>query len=109
MDDCVFCGIAGKTVPAEIVYEDDAVVAFKDTTPAAPVHLLVIPKQHAPAVDQAGPEQAELFGRTLLAAATVGKQETNGDFSLQLNAGRHVEVSHLHVHVKGDRKGGDDA
>lgn len=108
MDDCVFCGIAAKTVPAEIVYEDDTAVAFPDKDPKAPVHLLVIPKRHAGSVDAASPESAELIGAVVLAAAAAGKQETNGDFSLQLNAGRHVEVPHLHVHVKGDRKGGDD-
>jgi histidine triad (HIT) family protein len=108
MDTCVFCDIAGKTIPAEIVYEDDTVVAFPDKNPQAPVHLLVIPKQHTASVDEAASNQAELFGKILLAAAAVGKQETNGDFSLQLNAGGHIEVPHLHVHVKGSRKGGDD-
>lgn len=107
MDDCVFCGIAGKTIPAEIVYEDDTVVAFPDKNPQAPVHLLVIPKQHVGAVDTASAEQAELLGRVLLAAAAAGKQETNGDFGLRLSAGRFVEVPHLHIHVRGDRKGGD--
>lgn len=108
MDDCVFCGIAGKTVPADIVYEDDDVVAFPDQSPQAPVHLLVIPKQHVGSIDATPAAGAALLEKLLLAAVAVGKQETNGDFSLQLNAGKHVEVPHLHIHVKGDRKGGDD-
>lgn len=109
MADCVFCGIIKKTVPSEIVYEDDQVVAFPDIKPQASVHYLVVPKEHIDSIDQATPQQAELVGQLLEAAAKIGKSHTSGTYHLTVNAGDHVEVNHLHVHVLGERRGGDAA
>ena len=100
MAECLFCGIAGKTVPAEIVYEDDRVVAFKDIRPAAEVHVLVIPKEHVEDSQSASPE---LLGEVVAAAAKLGSQHAtaNHGFRIVSDAGNQAEVKHLHVHVLG--------
>ena len=68
MENCIFCKIASKQIPSAIVYEDDDVLAFKDINPAAPVHILVIPKQHITGLKEAAPEHEALLGKLLLAA-----------------------------------------
>jgi histidine triad (HIT) family protein len=106
MSECVFCGIADKSVPAKIVHEDDDVVAFPDIKPQADVHLLVAPKRHIRSIDHAQADAAETVGKLMLAAAALGRQRTSGTYRLVVNAGNLVEVDHLHVHVLGEA-GGD--
>ena len=107
MTNCLFCKIAAKTVPAEIVLENDAVVAFRDIRPAAPVHVLVIPKLHLTGIHDATAESVDLLGRVLLgardAAEKVGLQPSG--YRLVLNQGPDAgqSVFHLHCHVLGGR------
>lgn len=114
LDNCIFCKIAARTIPSEIVYEDDALLAFKDINPAAPVHLLIIPKQHVATLSDCGIEHAELLARMLLLAPKLankfGCDVTNdanngqtGGYRAMINTGPDggQEVYHLHLHVIG--------
>lgn len=106
MDDCIFCKIAKGEIPAEKVMEDDTVVAFRDIHPAAPVHVLVIPKAHLPTLNDAGGEAA-LLGRMLTAArevaAKAGIAQSGYRTIINCNRGAGQEVFHLHLHVLGGR------
>lgn len=104
--DCLFCKIVAGQIPADKLYEDDAVVAFRDISPQAPVHFLVIPKKHivGPAFIEA--EDELLIGRMLRAAAKIAAELgiTDG-YRLVLNNGLDAgqTVFHLHLHVLGGR------
>ena len=106
-NDTVFGKIIRGELPADKVYEDDHVLAFKDLNPAAPVHCLVIPKKHLVNVADAEEEDAELLGRLLLAAKQVAEEQglKEDGFRLVVNNGAGVgqTVFHLHVHVLGGR------
>lgn len=107
MSDTIFGKIANGEVEADLVYEDDAVVAFRDLSPQAPVHVLVIPRKPIRSLDQAEPEDAELLGRLMLAAAKVARQEGIAEHGyrtvINCNAGGGQTVYHLHVHLIGGR------
>lgn len=102
--DCLFCRIVEGTVPARKVFEDERVLAFHDISPAAPVHLLVIPKRHIPSMAHLVPADEALMGTLMVAAARLAREAgcTDG-FRTIVNTGRVglQEVPHLHVHVLG--------
>lgn len=102
----LFEKIIARQIPANIVYEDDAVVAFRDINPQAPTHVLVVPRKPIPRLDAAEDADAELLGRCMLAAARVAKQEGLGSFRLVVNTGEDAgqTVFHLHLHVVGGRR-----
>lgn len=106
--DCLFCKIARGIIPSRIVYEDDDIFAFHDIHPWAPVHFLMIPKQHIASMAQAGPAHAALLGRMMVLAPqlalTQGCQPyPEGGFRILTNTGAQggQEVHHLHLHVMG--------
>ena len=104
MDSCVFCRIVAGELPASVVYEDDAIMAFKDQHPEAPVHVLVIPKKHIASLAHLEAEDAGLMGHLMLKLpelATVQGMEQG--FKTRINTGRAggQEVAHLHVHLTG--------
>lgn len=102
--DCLFCGIVARSVPADVVYEDEHVLAFRDIRPQAPVHVLLIPKEHVARL--ADVTDAQLAGRLALAAARVAREAGHGDdFRLVVNsgAGAGQTVWHLHYHVLAGR------
>lgn len=104
MAQCVFCGIAAKTVPAKIVYEDDDVVAFQDLNPRAPTHVLVVPRTHVARLSDLDDER--LGGKLLQAARRVARDAGHAeDFRLVINNGDHAGQTmwHLHLHVMGGR------
>ncbi|MGM0554766.1 MAG: histidine triad nucleotide-binding protein [Myxococcota bacterium] len=105
-DDCIFCKIVDGDIPSEKVYEDDDIIAFKDANPAAPTHLLVIPREHIVNLKDAGDEHAELIGRLNLVAAQVAEDAGLSDFRLAQNngAGAGQSVFHIHYHVLGGRE-----
>jgi histidine triad (HIT) family protein len=107
MSDTIFGKIAAGEVPADIVYEDEHVVAFRDLSPQAPTHILVIPRKPIPTLNHVEEADAELIGRMLLAAAKVAEQEGIADEGyravINCNAGAGQTVFHLHVHVLGGR------
>ena len=106
MTDTVFGKIARGEIPADIVYEDDLAIAFKDVSPQAPTHILIIPKQSISQLDAATEAERDLLGHLLLTAKTVAQQAglTNG-YRLVINNGPDggQTVYHLHLHILGDR------
>lgn len=105
---CVFCKIARKEIPADIIYEDDLVVAFRDAHPIAPVHVLVIPKKHIESVADIKGGDEKLMGRLIIAAQKIAvdlKISENG-YKLLFRIGRHggQEVEHIHLHLIGGAK-----
>ena len=104
MTSCIFCNIAAKTTPAQILFEDAHVVAFRDVRPVAPMHALVIPKAHVSGVHQA---DAETIGRVVWAARNVAEQLglAASGYRLVVNEGENggQSVFHLHCHVVGGR------
>jgi histidine triad (HIT) family protein len=106
--DCLFCRIVEKTLPANIVYESEEVLGFKDVRPQAPVHLLFIPKKHVSGVHEVTSAQADAVGPLVVAANHVARQEKISDsgFRLVINskADGGQTVDHLHLHLMGGRK-----
>jgi histidine triad (HIT) family protein len=104
----IFQKIIDREIPADIVYEDDRALAFRDIDPQAPVHVLVIPKKAIANVAGAADEDAALLGHLLLVARDVAKQEglAEGGYRIVANNGRDggQEVFHLHLHVLGGRR-----
>lgn len=109
-EDCLFCKIATKQLPSEIVYEDDDVVAFKDIQPQAPVHLLVIPRRHIPSLAHVTAADAAVLGKVLCVASQLAKEQgiSEDGYRTVINCGPNglQSVYHLHVHVLGGRKFG---
>lgn len=107
MVDCIFCMIANKEIPGNIVYEDDRIVCFHDLEPQAPVHVLIIPKKHIASLDDVKDDDAELLGYIMTKvkdiAAILGLE--NG-YRLVNNCGEDgmQTVKHLHFHLLGKRK-----
>ncbi|MGK7912048.1 MAG: histidine triad nucleotide-binding protein [Synechococcus sp.] len=107
MSDTIFSKIIRKEIPADIVYEDELVLAFNDISPQAPTHILVIPKKAIPKLSDTSPEDAALLGHMLLKAKEIAAQvglAENG-FRLVVNNGEAAgqTVFHLHMHILGGR------
>jgi histidine triad (HIT) family protein len=104
-ENCLFCRIARREIPAQVVLEDEYCVAFRDIHPQAPVHVLVVPRAHIASLDDA--KDPELVGRLLLMAAEVARREGIVERGyrtvINTNAGAGQSVFHLHVHVLGGR------
>lgn len=103
--DCVFCKIARKEIPADVVFEDDEVIAFKDRAPIAPVHILVIPKKHIASVADITDEDTLLMGKLIETAKKIAedlKISAKG-YKLLIRVGEHggQEVGHIHLHLIG--------
>ncbi|MGH9047271.1 MAG: histidine triad nucleotide-binding protein [Acidimicrobiales bacterium] len=109
MDDCLFCGIVAGKVPAEVVHETDRTVAFRDIAPAAPVHVLVVPRQHITNASTVTAEHAVDLATMVVAAREIAEAEGIGGeergYRLVFNVGRDSlnSVPHLHLHVIGGR------
>jgi histidine triad (HIT) family protein len=102
---CLFCRIVAGEIPATVVYETDATLAFRDIGPKAPVHVLVIPKAHHANIGELAGADPALAGAVLQAAAEVAKGEglVDGGYRVIFNTGAHggQEVDHVHAHVVG--------
>ncbi len=107
MDDCLFCRIAAGEVDADVLYEDDMVVAFRDINPQAPVHFLVVPRKHMMSTLDLLPEDAPLLYGIFDAIRKVAEMENIAATGMRVlsNVGRDAEqiVQHLHFHVLGGR------
>lgn len=107
MEECIFCRIAGGDIPASKVYEDQDFVAFNDIYPAAPIHFLLIPKQHIASLYEVNETDQPLLGKMLWLVPQLAKQQgcANG-FRTIVNTGRvgGQEVLHLHIHVIGGKE-----
>ena len=108
MSKTLFEKIAAREIPADIVYEDDVVLAFRDINPKAPTHVLIVPKKPIPNLAAAKPEDAATLGHLMLKAAEVAKKLGLGEsgFRLVFNNGPDAgeAVPHLHCHIIGGRK-----
>ncbi len=106
--ECLFCRIANKEIPAKIVHEDDLSLAFEDMNPQAPVHLLVIPREHLATLNDVQDRQEGLAGHLLAVArklaAERGVAESGYRVVINVNRGAQQSVFHLHVHVIGGRE-----
>ena len=113
MSDCPFCRIVARQSPADIVYEDDAVLAFRDIYPKAPVHLLIVPKRHIGSLLEVSDGDAAVLGRCVVAARRLA--ETTGyaekGFRLAVNTGPEggQVVYHVHFHFTAGRRPRIDA
>ena len=100
---CIFCEIAAKRAPATMVYEDDAIMAFKDIHPQAPIHVLIIPKIHIPTVNDLDTEHVTLMGQLFLVAKQLAAQWhiTEAGYRLRVHVGRGGGqiVDHVHMHM----------
>jgi|TARA_B110000211_G_C14047109_1_gene539512 histidine triad (HIT) family protein len=105
MTETIFSKIINREVPADIVYEDDDILAFRDISPQAPVHILVIPKVKIATVNDIQPAQAELIGKMVLAAQKIAQQEgiAEDGYRLVMNCNQHggQVVYHIHLHLMG--------
>ena len=109
MTDTIFGKIIRREIPADIVYEDDLTLAFKDINPQAPTHILVIPKKPIPSLSESDGEDTELMGHLLMTVKKVAAQAnlSNG-YRVVINNGADAgqSVDHLHLHILGDRNMG---
>ncbi len=105
--DCLFCKIASGEIPAETVKQADEWVAFRDINPQAPTHILIIPRQHIPTLNDVGLDGAGLLGRLILAAKEIAADEGIAESGyravLNCNPGAGQSVFHIHVHLLGGR------
>ncbi|CAK8720535.1 Histidine triad (HIT) family protein [Candidatus Electrothrix gigas] len=103
--DCLFCKIIQGDIPADTLYEDDEVLAFRDIAPAAPIHFLVIPKKHLSGPSAVTEEDEQLMGKLLRIGNQVAQQEGIEQFRLVFNNGAEAgqTVFHIHMHVLGGR------
>ena len=101
----IFSKIIDRELPADIVYEDELSLAFRDIHPAAPTHILVIPKKPIVSVGSADPEDAPILGHLMVVCREVAEQEGLDSFRVVANSGAGVgqSVFHLHFHVIGGR------
>ena len=107
MADCLFCKIVAGQIPATIVFQDDHVVAFRDITPRAPTHVLIVPRRHIASLNDLGADDDALVGEMVRAAATIASKEGLADrgyrtvFNCNADAGQ--TVFHIHLHLLGGR------
>jgi len=103
--DCVFCKIADGSIPADLVYSDDDFLAFRDISPMAPVHDVLIPKRHIPSLNGLSSSDQALAGKLLLVAKKVADKEgiAGSGYRLTINCGHDgtQAVAHLHLHILG--------
>ena len=108
MPDCLFCKIASGNIPTDFVYEDEEIVAFHDINPQAPVHLLVIPREHIATLLDTSPEHAALLGRIQQTAIDLARSlnldETGFRLVTNCLEGGGQAVFHLHLHLLGGRQ-----
>lgn len=117
--DCIFCKIANKEIPADVVYESDDIVAFKDAHPVAPVHILIIPKRHIESIDKMEESDIILVGRMIWTARNIARgdfrpkadqsraeQVAEKGYKLLIRTGPDggQEIPHLHLHLIGGAK-----
>ena len=108
MSDCLFCKILAGDIPADVVYENEHVLAFKDIHPKTPFHVLIIPKKHISTLNDLEPEDTELAGRLLLAAKTIADEQGFADdgYRVQMNCGEGGGqiIFHMHLHLMAGKK-----
>lgn len=111
MEDCIFCKIIKREIPSSIVYEDDEIIAFKDIQPAAPIHILVIPKKHIPSLVQLQKEDEAVIGRIYTVINKIAEEQgvKEKGYRVIVNCGKDggQEVGHLHFHLLAGKQLGE--
>lgn len=106
--DCLFCSIVSEKIPADIVYQDDQVVAFRDISPQAPTHILIIPRKHISTINEVEPTDQQLVGHLVLTAQKLAKDQgiSESGFRLIMNCNQEggQTVYHIHMHLMGGRQ-----
>jgi histidine triad (HIT) family protein len=107
MDDCIFCKIVAKKIPAKIVYEDEKILAFDDLRPQAPTHTLIIPKEHYAALPDVPADKCGLIAHIFSKAPRIAEAKGIGrtGYRIVLNTGKDSgqDVFHIHFHLLGGR------
>jgi len=107
MSDCLFCKIIAGAIPGQLVYEDKDLVAFKDINPQAPLHVLIVPRQHIATLNDLGPNNDDLIGAMVRRAAALAKQHGYSErgYRTVLNCNRDAgqTVFHIHLHLLAGR------
>lgn len=105
---CLFCDIIQGKIPATVVFEDEEMLAFRDISPQAPTHVLIIPKRHIATINDTDEQDAFLLGRLILRAKHIAKaqglSETGYRLVYNINSGGGQEVYHIHLHLLGGRQ-----
>lgn len=105
--DCLFCKVVAGEIPADIVFESDSAIAFRDINPQAPTHVLVIPRRHISTINDLGADDRELVGDLYLAARSIAAEEGIAESGyravMNCNKGAGQSVFHIHLHVLGGR------
>jgi len=105
--DCLFCKILNKEIPAEIIYEDDQVIAFNDINPQAPTHALVIPRKHISTINDIADEDQALVGHMVQVAGKIAKEQGFDEtgYRTVFNCNEHggQTVYHIHLHILGGK------
>lgn len=108
--DCLFCKIVAGEIPADIVYESDSAVAFRDINPQAPTHVLVIPRKHIATINEMGDGDARIVGNLYAAAKEIAASEGIADHGyrtvMNCNEAAGQTVFHIHLHLLGGRNMG---
>jgi histidine triad (HIT) family protein len=108
MSDCLFCRIVAREIPGQIVFEDDDLLVFKDITPQAPLHVLIVPRKHIATVNDLGPADDALIGSMFRRAAALAREHGYSErgyrtvFNCNGDAGQ--TVFHLHLHLLAGRR-----
>jgi len=109
--DCVFCRIVAGEIPADIVFQDGELLAFRDIKPQAPTHILIIPKVHIASLNDISAKHQELMGRIILLAKNLAEKEGISSKGYRLSVSTGADggqlVPHIHFHLLGGRKLGD--
>ncbi len=107
MPDCLFCKIIAGDIPAEVIYQTEDVLVFRDVNPVAPTHLLAVPKQHISTINELDESNATLVGKMYLAAKEVARQENIQEqgYRTVINCGENAgqTVFHIHLHILAGR------
>ncbi len=105
---CIFCKIVKKDIPAEIIKEDENIIAFRDINPKAPIHILIVPKKHISSLNELREEDKELMGQIFLFVKDVAKELKidKGGYKVSINVGEGggQEIFHLHVHLLAEKR-----
>lgn len=108
MEDCIFCKIINKKIHASIIYEDEKIIAFDDIKPQAPVHVLLIPKEHYASLNDVPDGDESILAHLLLKARQIAYDKGIGEdgYRLVLNTGGNSgqEIFHIHLHLLGGRR-----
>ena len=108
MSDCLFCKMVAGEIKPDMVYEDEDLIAFRDISPQAPTHVLIVPRTHIASLDTARPEHAELLGKLMLAAQKIARQESVAASGYRTvsncNADAGQSVFHIHIHLLGGKR-----